>query len=348
MDDSGYTDAGEFFQPGKKPLPVPMPTTPSGPAGGAPGAFPGADSAGGDPITKFNMGLYQLLQRAQSGNSAPLYARAGDLQNKQIEDSMRPASELGTAGLAPGDAMAARRSASERYDPEVRAINDRIRLQNESINQFESAIKAAKEYGEEYAKYVKPSEATIEAVKAQMRQGFLPSDSVLQKVQGSLTEDDWKALARAKAASTEKKPKTEAEMVADYIDDYKDAGILPTDSLQTAQEKLKGSKLYQDRVRGPQGPQTTQTERNQSKQSQVISSAINLLDRERASSSDGKASPDTYRTYKTAYINAGGTSADWFQAVPVEVYISKSNQAGDLAQKSSDDSSAAIPSWLKK
>jgi hypothetical protein len=46
---------------------------------------------------------------------------------------------------------------------------------------------------------------------------------------------------------------TEQNMVLDMAKSYEDAGILPTDSLSTATEKLKKSKIYLDKVRPPVG-----------------------------------------------------------------------------------------------
>ena len=45
------------------------------------------------------------------------------------------------------------------------------------------------------------------------------------------------------------KNKDEKKLVLAMAQEYDDAGILPTDSLATAQQKLKGSKIYQKKVK---------------------------------------------------------------------------------------------------
>jgi hypothetical protein len=147
--------------------------------------------------------LMSLLQKAQSANSGntPLTAQRGKLEIGQTERSMGTAADLGIEGLAPGDAMRARGNEAELYNPEIRSLNDRMQLNNEAVQRFESTIKAAKEYGEEVAKYIKPSEETIEAVRLQLRAGEKPSDDVLAKVGQYLSEDDWNAWTAAKNES---------------------------------------------------------------------------------------------------------------------------------------------------
>ncbi len=157
----------------------------------------------GDSIGQFNVNLMSLLQKAQNANSGntALTAQRGKLEVGQTADSMARAADLGIEGLAPGDAMRARINESELYNPEIRSLNDRMQLNNEAVQRFESTIKAAKEYGEEVSKYIKPSEETIEAVRMQLRAGEKPSDDVLAKVGQYLSEDDWNAWTAAKNES---------------------------------------------------------------------------------------------------------------------------------------------------
>lgn len=49
----------------------------------------------------------------------------------------------------------------------------------------------------------------------------------------------------------------EHDMVLKMQDEFKDAGILPTDSLATATKKLQSSKIYKDKIRGPVGNNIT-------------------------------------------------------------------------------------------
>jgi hypothetical protein len=177
--------------------PLPVPPTINQSTGQA--TYSPQPATSGDPIANFNMRLMEMLGKAQSGETnAPLYARSEELQNTQIDASMGTARELDLTGLRPSDALAARQNEGELYEPEVKSLNNRIALNNEAVSKFEKAIKTAKEFGEEYAKHVKPGEETIAAVKRQMAAGFLPSTDVIERVGKFLTEDDWAALSNAK------------------------------------------------------------------------------------------------------------------------------------------------------
>jgi hypothetical protein len=97
-------------------------------------------------------------------------------------------------------------------------------------------------------------------------------------------------------------------------------------------------------------PTITQTEKNLNNQASISKKATNALDAEKLGSEDGFANPDTYRKFKTDYINAGGTTSDFFQMFPIEMYISPDNQKSDLAVKAPTPSAweidAGIWQWL--
>ena len=250
-----YDQQGMYIPPtAKKPTTGTLP--PLGPAGTP------SPTGGNNPMEVFSSNIFQLLQRAQGANSgnATLLGQRENLENKQINNSMKPAGELGLGGLAPGDALAARGNEAGLYNPEIKSLNSRMQLNNEAVDRFTQTIKAAKDYGEEIQKYIKPSAETVEAVRTQIRNGILPDKDVLAKIQTSLTEEDWSAFTQAKNPAA-----SEKDIVADLAGKYVDAGITLNDSLSAAQGKIAKSKIYQDQVRPPSsgggGGGTTATER---------------------------------------------------------------------------------------
>lgn len=275
-----------------------------------------APQAGGDPITNFNLRLLEMLKQSQSGGqtNAPLYQQANNLANTQIENSMAPASQLGIGNLRPGDALNARQNQGDLYNPEIKSINDRISLNNQAIDKFESALKTAKEYGEEYAKSLKPDEVTIQAVKDQMAAGFQPSASMLEKIGKYITADDWNALAEAKKTDTKNSQNTETIDGNKYRVSYDSEGNVVNKVLLGKSSDDSG----------------TVTERKDQAKSQVINDAIAELNRQKASSKDKMANPNTYREYLTKYINAGGSATNFKAAVSIQNYIAPINQQGDL------------------
>lgn len=151
-----------------------------------------------DPITTFNLKLMEMLGTAQQANSGnpDLAAQANKLQIGQTEDSMAVA-DPNAAPLRPGDALNARENAGELYNPEVKALNERMRLNNEAVSRFEGTLKAAQGWGEEYEKLIKPDDNTVQAVQMQMRAGIKPTAEVLAKMGNKLTQADFDALAAA-------------------------------------------------------------------------------------------------------------------------------------------------------
>lgn len=311
MDKSGFTDQGVHYKAGFKPLPSIAPN------GQATYSNPQQSGNTEDPVKNFNLRLLEMLQQAQQGgvSNAPLYARANELENTQIDNSMASAQDLNLEGLRPGDALNARRNQEDLYNPEINALNDRIKLNNEAIDKFERAIKTAKEYGEEYAKTLKPDEATIQAVKDQMAAGFVPSASVIEKLGRYITAEDWNALQSAKGSD-----KTASQK------DYEFA----------KSQGFQGTFMqWEDRNKKEDRPSETETK--DTKKSQIIDAAVNALESERRVSQDHYSNPNTYRQYLRQYIQAGGTETGFKAAVSITDYILPSNQRGDLRVPGSDD-----------
>lgn len=255
------------------------------------------------PIDAFNMKLMELLGTAQGANSGntKLAAQASKLQLGQTNASMAPA-DPNAPPLRPGDALNARQDAGQLYNPEVKALNDRMQLNDEAVKRFTDTIKAAKDWGEEYYKSVKPDEATIQAVQMQMRAGIKPSEAILEKVRTSLTQADWDALAAAGGGS----------------------GSTPTSIQEYNLAKSQGFtgsfQQWDDRNKSSGGAPTTQTERLISER-EGIAAKIKGLTR----GSNGFANPNEYLDQASFYIGKNGNVNDLFAEVPPERYLSPSD-----------------------
>ena len=191
-DQQGMQTATAQTGNGYQPLPQLNPQT-----GGA--TYAGAQTQ--DPIAIFNQNLYQMLQDRQkqsAGQNAPLMAQSNQLQNQNISNAMSQPN----LPMRPGDALNARQDAGNIYNPAITNLKDRMTLNNQAITDFKSAIDAATTFGEKYAAQIKPDDATIKAVTEQMQAGFIPDQTVLDKVAKYLPNDIWAQAAAAKKAQS--------------------------------------------------------------------------------------------------------------------------------------------------
>lgn len=209
-----YSNVVPGNAPGTSAPNVPPPSSnyaPLPPVGGA-GSNSGAGAAAPpsaptqSPVDKFNAALMNLLGQAQQTDTSPLSNQANKLGVEQLDNSQQPAAQMGIGDLKPSDALNARQNAAQLYNPEINSLEDRVKASATAVSNFKDAIDAAKSFGEDYAKTLKPDDATIAAVKQQMAAGFLPDATVLDKVGSSLTADDWNALAAAKKAQSGSTP----------------------------------------------------------------------------------------------------------------------------------------------
>lgn len=262
---------------------------------------------GADPVSNFNLRLLEMLKTAQNGqqSNAPLYARANELENKQTVNSMDKAKTLGIDNLRPGDALNARENQSNLYNPEINSINDRIKLNNETISNFEKAVKTAKEYGEEVAKTVKPDEATIQAVKDQMAAGFAPSASVLEKLGKYITPEDWNKLSTAKNSGDKPSQTTENINGISYRITYDNQGNVT-------------NKVALGPAGDPDKP--TDTETKDSRKQDAINRGKNI-----SRGGNGLANPNDYLDAASDYVAAGGSANSFIAAVIPSRYLSPSD-----------------------
>lgn len=201
MDGSSYDpNTGEQINgPSSNPkvgLPTLTKTNTSAPPASVapPNAAPTVANTSQDPITKFNLGLYDLLQKAQGMDSSKLLNERNRLAIAQTSNSQAPAADLNLGGLTPDAALNARQNASNLYNPEIKNLTDRVQASAQAVSQFKDAIDAATKYGEDYAKSVKPTEEDVAAVQNMLAAGYNPGETVLNAVKGQI---DWKAVAAA-------------------------------------------------------------------------------------------------------------------------------------------------------
>lgn len=163
---------------------------------------PSTDTQEQDPLTKFNLALYDMLTKAQTGvNNNPLYGQKNQLQLAQNTLSTGG----GFEGLTPSAALNARQNAGNLYNPAITNVVDQIRANNESLTNFEKLLDTANKYGEQAASMITPSKDVIEGYRQMIRAGASPTaipDSVRNKVLAGLTADDWSAYAAANASTS--------------------------------------------------------------------------------------------------------------------------------------------------
>lgn len=127
---------------------------------------------------------------------------------------------------------------------------------------------------------------------------------------------------------------TEQKIVASWSEKYSDSGILPTDSLVVAQQKLQNSKIYQNSVRlldggGGSGGGGSGGGTQAEQEGQFISDTRNTFKQGRGS--DQKINPDMYRDAMYEYERRGyGTIQQFKDQFPPEDWINENNQVDDL------------------
>lgn len=109
----------------------------------------------------------------------------------------------------------------------------------------------------------------------------------------------------------------EKQAVINLMDEYQDAGIKPSDTLEVATQKMRSSRIYLDKVRGPVG---TYSERAMGNQNSILEQARNM-----PKGTDGKVNPETYLDLASRYIGANGSVNDFMAAIVPERYMTTSN-----------------------
>lgn len=272
---------------------------------------PSATNTSDDPITKFNLGLLELLKKAQGFDQTKLLNERNRLALAQTTQSMGSADSLGLGGLKPGDALEARRNQSSLYKPEINNLTDRLQASVQAVSQFESAIKAAKEYGEEMAKNVKPTLEDIQAVQEMLIAGENPGQDVLNATAKYI---DWKAIAAAKKDTTKRtqiRSINNREVLVDL-----DTGEVIKDL---------GGTSYK-----PTGNDGEDKGTMSERQGKFISETRNNFNN--AKGSDQKINPDGYRAAMYEYEKKGyGTIEEFKKKFPPETWLDPNNLVDDLS-----------------
>lgn len=183
----------------------------------APNVAP-APAGGGDPYSKFNTAIMGLLSKAQGlGDNTALYASRDQLNNQSL-NLANPLNDTPYkslfAAMTPGDAMAASRGTEAAFAPGISSINTQIQAGNDAATKFGTLANLG-------ISLTKPQEVA-------------PGSSLVTP-QGQQVYDGTEGLIKKQSIDT----------VFNLAQTYPDAGILPTDSLQIAQQKAARTPRYQ-------------------------------------------------------------------------------------------------------
>ncbi len=129
----------------------------------------------------------------------------------------------------------------------------------------------------------------------------------------------------------------EKALVLQMATDYPDARILPSDTLAQANTKLQTSKIYQDKIRAPQGPQAPTSYQEwvlagkpgkyedwlakekipaAEQRDTIVSSYL-----QENKGTDGFVSASTYQNALTKFIAGGGNQTNFVAAYPQQTYL---------------------------
>lgn len=177
---------------------------PANPMGGAPmtGTNTGESMINsGDPITKFNFAILDMLSKAQgTAGQEGLVQQQTALQRAAIARTSAPTPEE-LRVLSPGQQNAIRSGSTQALTPEIDAVNNAMKSRDMRLQNFENILGQVKDMGESIAK-LSPSKEVIEGYRQAMKAGIQPSADVLAVIGKYLTADDWRAYTSAKAAGS--------------------------------------------------------------------------------------------------------------------------------------------------
>ena len=254
-------------------------------------------------MTTFNMRILDMLKQAQTGGQAgneALFAQQTTLQRSAIGRASAPTPEE-LRVLSPSQQSAVRSGQVSALEPEIDAVGAKIKAQDARLQNFESSLDKIRALGQDIQDSIKiqtPPEVLngyINMLRAGGNPTSVPTE-VRDKVFAAMTDEDWKTNALAASGGDD------PDYVIGLRKDYPDAGILATDTPQQAEAKLKNSRIYQDKVRGPVG---TQADRDKSAVSEYTEK-LNLV-----KGLDGFVSPSDYIAAKTKWVGERRSSASF-------------------------------------
>jgi len=173
-----YQPPQQQYQPQGQPIPaMPQPSQPQEP----------------DPLTKFNMAIMDMLQKAQSGGQAgneALFSQQTALQRAQLGRVSEITPEEMRV-LSPSQQSSIRSGEAGQFSPEIDAISSKIKAQDMRLQNFESILGQMREVGADIAS-LNPSKEVLEGYKKYVEKGGsiagIPDPTIRNKVAGMV---DW-------------------------------------------------------------------------------------------------------------------------------------------------------------
>lgn len=148
----------------------------------------------------FSQKIMEMLQQAQQGivpQVVGLEQQALGLEEERARTGMQTPQEL--IGAAPSLQAGVRGAEMEAFAPGIERARQAGKTLSSRLQQFESILKYAKEFGEDFAK-ISPTPEIVEGYKQMIQAGGSPSsipDEVRNQVIGKMTTDNWNAWAEA-------------------------------------------------------------------------------------------------------------------------------------------------------
>ena len=171
----------------------------------------------GDPITKFNLAIMDMLKSAQgAGGNVDLFKQQRALQRTAIDrtSNMTP-EELRV--LSPGQQSAIRSGSVQALEPEIDAVASEIKARDSRLSNFENTLGQMREIGLDIAKNISPPKEVIEGYKNMLRMGgeitSVPME-IRSKVVSSLAPEDWTSIEQSQVKTTRKTTPTSGKKSA--------------------------------------------------------------------------------------------------------------------------------------
>jgi hypothetical protein len=161
----------------------------------------GSSSSNETPITKFNLAILDMLQKAQNGGgNEDLYKQQTGLQRAAIGRTSEITPEE-LRNLNPSQQEAIRTGKREAIEPEIDAISAKIKANDSRLTNFESILGTMREMGQDLAK-LSPSPGVIDGYVKMIESGGSPT-SVPEEVRDSvISKVDWSKWTAANKKST--------------------------------------------------------------------------------------------------------------------------------------------------
>jgi len=154
-----------------------------------------------DPVRKFNLAIWDMLQKAQGGaGSESLYAQRTALQRAAIGRQAEITPEA-LRGLSPQQQQAIRSGKMGALEPEIDAISAKIKSQNDKLLNFENILGTVREIGLDLAK-ITPSPEVLEGYKNMLEAGGQPSsvpEEIRDKVLPLVDWNKWQTATNKNA-----------------------------------------------------------------------------------------------------------------------------------------------------